>query len=324
MVPAVLSALMVLALAAPAAAVSDRDPAPELAVTQILAPAGAQAAEEEAQGALVGQRYPWLFERTEVDRPDEKTGRQLHVIYLVPAAAPDDRLDELGIIEDSMRSMNVWMKQQTGNQQWRYDTYTFQPAGSPTPVEAVDVTFVASDKVGSQLTGVGAVQAELEAKGFDDPNKRYLSYVASNAGGVCGDAWYPTAPDAAPVDGKYSDIYLYSSAGCRAREYAPNATTPSYTESIAMQEMIHNDGIVPLTAPHDCLVSLLAFGHVCTGPLWAADVVGQGLDPERFDVMYPYVGLPLNEKKLDEDHLDYYRHLLPYKDLEQGLYLETV
>jgi hypothetical protein len=32
----------------------------------------------------------------------------------------------------------------------------------------------------------------------------------------------------------------------------------------------------------------------------------------------------LSEKKLDEDHLDYYRHLAPYKDLGQGLYLETV
>jgi hypothetical protein len=40
--------------------------------------------------------------------------------------------------------------------------------------------------------------------------------------------------------------------------------------------------------------------------------------------MYPYVGLPLNEKMLDADHLDYYRHLAPYRDLEQSLYLETV
>ena len=48
------------------------------------------------------------------------------------------------------------------------------------------------------------------------------------------------------------------------------------------------------------------------------------MDPERFDVMCPYVGLPLNQKQLDADHLDYYRHLAPYKDLEQGLYLETV
>jgi hypothetical protein len=84
-----------------------------------------------------------------------------------------------------------------------------------------------------------------------------------------------------------------------------------------MQEMIHNDGQVTLTAPHDCVVSLLAFGHVCTGPLWASPAT----DPESTDVMFPYVGLPLNEKQLDADNLDYFRHPFPFRDLEDSPYL---
>ena len=317
--------VVLLALVSPASARPADDAVPSMAIAQALAPATFTATASQAElQALAGQRYPYLFPRAETDRPDEVSGRQIHVIYLLPAAMPDEHYDELGVIEDSIRSINVWMRQQTGNQEWIFDTYSFTPPGASEPVSAIDVTFVESDKVGTQLNTVANVQAELIEKGFDNPNKRYLSYVASNAGGVCGDAWYPTAPDAAPVDGQYSDIYLNSSEGCRAREFAPNATTPSYTETIALQEMAHNDGMVPLAAPHDCLVSPLAFGHVCTGPLWAGGGDEAGLDPERFDVMFPYVGLPLSAKKLDEDHLDYYRQAAPYKDLEQSLYLKTV
>ncbi len=299
----------------------------DLVVAQILAPPDADVEDEEESVLIEGQRYPWLFPRTSTDRPDERTGRLVHLVYLVAGGMPDDHYDELGVLEDSARSMNVWMKQQTGNQQWRYDTYTFQAPdadGVMQSVNAVDVTFIQSNKPSASLNGVAKVQAELESLGLNEPNKRYLTYVAANAGGVCGDAWYTYDPTPTEFDGKYSDIYLYSSAGCRAREFAPNATTPSYTETIAMQEMVHNDGMVPMSAPHNCVVSLLAFGHVCTGPLWAGELAGQDIDPERFDVLYPYVGLPLNEKMLDADHLDYYRHLAPYRDLEQSPYLETV
>ncbi|MGH2709579.1 MAG: hypothetical protein ACRDH9_00030 [Actinomycetota bacterium] len=320
-----LACLLMLGVSPSAAARPADDAMPVLAVAQILAsPTPTAAAGDEELAALAGQRYPYLFPRSNTDRPDEVSGRQIHVVYVVPAAMPDDQYDELGVLEDSVRSMNVWMKQQTGNQEWVFDTYTLQPAGSSEPMSAIDVSFLASDKTGTQLSGVADVQAELIAHGFDKPNKRYLSYVASNAGGVCGDAWYPLDQTPTPVDGQYSDIYLYSSEGCRAREFAPNATTPSFTETIAMQEMIHNDAMVPLVAPHDCLVGLLAFGHVCTGPLWAGGGDAGGLDPERFDVMFPYVGLPLSQKTLDADHLDYYRQIAPYKDLEQGLYLRTI
>lgn len=48
------------------------------------------------------------------------------------------------------------------------------------------------------------------------------------------------------------------------------------------------------------------------------------LDPEQVDVMYSYVGLPLNEKLLDRDHDDYFRHLLPHQDLDDSSYLEPV
>jgi hypothetical protein len=325
------SALLAISLAAmplagPAAA-DGSSQRQDLVVTQLVAPPTASELTHGDELDPADQRYPWLFPRTSVDRPDERSGRQLHIVYLVAAGMPDDHYDELGFLEDSVRSMNVWMKQQTGNQQWKFDMHTFtapDAEGVMQSVNAVDVTFIQSNRPSGSLDTLGEVRSELAPRGLNDPNKRYLAYVATNAGNVCGEAYYTYDPTPTAFDGQYSSVYLYSSSGCRAREFAPNATQPSYTESIAMQEMVHNDGMVPMVAPRNCLVSLLAFGHVCTGPLWAGEVAGQDVDPERFDVMYPYVGLPLNQKSLDADHLDYYRHPAPYRDLEQSPYLETV
>lgn len=294
-----------------------------LQIASALARLDAQG-EISADDPLPGQRYPWRIPRTSVDRPDERSGRLLKFVYIVPAGMPDDQFDEKGIMEDSARSMNVWTKAQA-NKQWRLDTFTFQwddpetEEEDPISINAVDVAFIQSTRNSAGLDSVSEVEAELVSLGFNQNNKRYLSYVAANAGGVCGDAWWTLDPSAGAFDGQYSDVYLYSSSGCRARDFAPNATQPYFTETIAMQEMIHNDGAVPMSAPHNCVVSLLAYGHVCTGPL----NVTPTLDPESTDVMFPYVGLPLNQKFLDADRLDYYGHPFPTRDLEQGLYLEN-
>ena len=167
---------------------------------------------------------------------------------------------------------------------------------------------------------MSSVDDELISRGLNQPNKRYLTYVASQSGGVCGDAFWSFIPTQDNFDGKYSDVYLYSSAGCRARDFATSATVPSYSETIAMQEMIHNDGVVPPGAPHGCGPTSLP-AHVCVPAL----ILTPTLDPEYTDVMYPFVGLPLNQKFLDSDNLDYYGTPYPgIRDLDQGQYLETV
>ena len=328
-----LAAVVAVALAVPAGATRPATPVREgLGIARIIAPPSGstvvetQLAEGGSAAAEGDERYPWIYERSATDRPDERTGRQIHVVYLIAAGMPDDRFDERGFLEDSARSMNHWTREETGNLQWRFDTYTFPwddpatPEIDPVPVEGIDVTTIESTRSSSQLNSVDLVEAELISHGLNNPSKRYLSYVAANAGGVCGDAWYNFSPLPDNFDGQYSDIYLYSSSGCRARDFAQSATQPSFTETIAMQEMVHNDAMVPMVAPRNCIVSPLAFGHVCTGALWASP----GLDPESTDVMFPYVGLPLNQKHLDTDHLDYFRHPFPYRDLEQSPYLETV
>ncbi|MDQ4123981.1 MAG: hypothetical protein M3134_00075, partial [Actinomycetota bacterium] len=60
-------------------------------------------------------------------------------------------------------------------------------------------------------------------------------------------------------------------------------------------------------------------GHVCT-----VAIPISSLDPERFDVMYPYAGVPLAEKKLDIGHDDYFRHSLPIEDFVDSPFLRPV
>jgi hypothetical protein len=312
-------AALLLVSGVPAGAVGPA--APEVGVARVLAlPGFDEDAAAEAPVDITSPRYPYALPRAGADRPDAVTGRQIHVVYLVPKDYPDEQLDTLGVIEDSMRSSNLWMKQQTGKQ-WRLDTYTFTwdnpatTAADPINVSAVDVTFIKSTAPSAALDSVGEVESELIKHSLRDDNKRYLSYVASNAGGVCGEAWYPFTGDG---DGQYSTVYLNSVAGCRAKEFAPNATTPSHTETIAIQEMIHNDGMVPIGAPHGC-GPLGIPAHVCTPAALAAPQ----MDPEWTDVMFPFVGLPLSQKFIDKDHLDYYGHPYPLRDLDTSVYLEN-
>lgn len=138
----------------------------------------------------------------------------------IPSDGSDDRLDEFGILEDSVRSQNHWLEEQSGGLRWRLDTFAFerddQPteAGSAVFVEAIDVTFIESSLPGSQLNSAFEVEEELTRHGLAKENKRYLSYVASDAGDLCGDSIYqiPLIPGIA-TDGKYAQVYLDGTPG---------------------------------------------------------------------------------------------------------------
>ena len=341
-VPLLILPVVLVAMAGSAAG-AEGVSAPRIAIAQTLAPPGSpddgdlaaaqsllrierQQENLDPTDPLPGQRYPWRIPRSAVDRPDERTGRLLHFVYVVASNMPDDQFDEKGILEDAARSMNVWTRQQTSpSKQWRLDTFTFHwddpdtEEIEETPIEAVDVTMFRSSRPSGDLADLSNVDDELISRGLNQPNKRYLIYVASNAGGVCGEAFWTYDPRQDNFDGKYSSVYLYSSSGCRARQFAPSPTQPYFSESIAMQEMLHNDGLVPPGAPNGCGPLGIPFGHVCNPALIATPA----LDPNYSDVLYPFVGLPLNQKKLDEDNLDYYKTPYPLiRDLENGLYLE--
>lgn len=260
--------------------------------------------------------------RATADRPDFEAGPQVHVIYLVPGDAADDRLDTNGTLECSLRAQNEWFAEQTNGLEWRFDTFLMETTsgGRSRTVAVPDITFISSPQPAANLDNAGGVSAELAARGFDDPDKRYLTYVESGAGGgACGDAYYPFPEIHAPWSGQYAQVYIDASTGCGTNQFGvPGAG--SLSESVAQQELMHNDGMTPIGAPHSCLNgSPPGFAHVCT-----VAIPIMSLDPERFDIMYPFAGVPLSQKRLDIGHDDYYRHGLPYEDVGNSPFLRAV
>ncbi|HEX9824000.1 MAG TPA: hypothetical protein VGB51_06355, partial [Actinomycetota bacterium] len=75
-----LAAVVAVALAVPAGATRPATPVREgLGIARILAPPSGSTF-VETQLAEGDERYPWIYERSATDRPDERTGRQIHVV----------------------------------------------------------------------------------------------------------------------------------------------------------------------------------------------------------------------------------------------------
>jgi hypothetical protein len=81
-----------------------------------------------------------LQTRTTVDRPDDVTGHQIHLVYVVPKGSGDSNLDLSGHISAWTRSANSWLKFQVGKE-FIYDTYQGE----------IDITFLQSSYTVSEL-----------------------------------------------------------------------------------------------------------------------------------------------------------------------------
>lgn len=259
--------------------------------------------------------------RSTHDRRDDFRGRIVHIVYLVPADSPDQGLDR-DALQCSVTAWARWFTEASGGLMWRLDTY--RPGGSRGRAK-IDITFVRSASTGGELLTSTAVEDALRRAGLDDPQKLYLSYVAADAGNLCGSGRYPLAELSEPTNpfgghGRYAQVYLLSDPGCRATEFGvPGA--PLWVEATAMQEMLHTEGVTPAGAPHSCTGLEPLPTHVCTPGVGLTEVAGLSLDPERIDVMFPFASMPLAEKVLDRGNDDYFRHPLPLRDLANSPYV---
>lgn len=319
----VAGSMALLALIPGGASASNRSPAFRLIPTLAMPGVSAHST-TNSSAATASDAGPFCsaVQRSTTDRPDTHQGRLVHVVYMLASGATDDHLDIDGTLACSVAAQNEWLRAQT-QLEWRWDTAivdTSSPTDPNSRVETIDVTFVQSSQPASALDSGGEVMAELKIRGFDDANKRYLTYVAAgNTSGICGDAFYPLTRNFQEGDGQFAQVYLDSVEGCGARDFGVPATGGGLSEAIAQQELMHNDGITPIGAPHTCMNAGLPYAHVCTGPLFVLPDV----DPEGVDVMFPYVYYPLREKVVDRDHDDYFRHDLPLAALEDSPYLQA-
>jgi hypothetical protein len=263
--------------------------------------------------AVKGGAKPAQGRATE-DRPDAVLGSQLHAIYFVPSDGVDEALDSNGVLDNAVASMNLWLDGQTGGRHLRLDTFVDRKTGV-----RLDISFVRGNRTNAEYAADGtfeAVTTELEERGWtaSPALKRYLVYYAGPAenGNVCGTAFLPIIGDFA----QWSVVFLDANPGCGARDFGTPATGAGMSEAIALQELVHNEGIAPLLAPHQCW----AFSfHICTA---AAGAILDTLDPEAVDVMFPFVTFRLRDKGLDPGREDYFEHPFVHRDFADSPFLE--
>lgn len=246
---------------------------------------------------------------SEVDATDANIERW-QVIYFVPKNACDEQLDirptltTKSTLEKSINSLNAWLVRE-GSRPMRIDH---------TPAGYMDIVFLRGNK--TSYADIDDISAELSSRGYAKSFERYIIFAATKSSAsdaICGEAYWP---------GEYAVTYLNSTAACGTRGFGNGTISGAGTsEVVTGQEALHNEGVVYLVAPHQCVIGLsiplpTGIGHVCTPGLWLTP----SLDPEGKDIMYPYVfGQKLSAKQLDPGHDDYFKTPL-IEDLDESGY----
>jgi hypothetical protein len=218
------------------------------------------------------------------DQPDDRTGKQIHLVYAIPSDGTDNQLDVDGTIAGSVASAQSWLTAQTGGRKLRLDTADGEP----------DITFFQLSRTEEDIEGEGAfvrdaIEAELDAAGFNDPNKIYAVHYDGTSTHSCGGgAWPPTLP------GNVSALYLHGlptgPIPCDTNSFAGESDPPGYWEYGWIHEILHTLGFVAACAPNEHLN-----GHV-TSP--TNDLMYAGTEP--WDLSGDVV--------LDDGNDDYYAH----------------
>ena len=174
--------------------------------------------------------------RSGVDRPDEVTGPQVHVIYVLPRQTPDRELD-IGLgIANSVAAFQGWLRRASGLE-IRFDRYE----------GVLDVSFFELSRSDSEMRSLGPyivteIESELAAAGQIRQDKRYLVYYDGSSTSVCGGAAWPPA-----VSGQTAAMYLRA---CDAGPLAARPDAPGYWEFAALHDLVHTLGVVSTDAPH--------------------------------------------------------------------------
>jgi hypothetical protein len=190
--------------------------------------------------------------RATVDRADEVTGNQVHVVYAIPSDGADRQLDINGTLTNTVGSFQTWLAGQTSGRRLRFDTF----GGT------LDITFVRLTRTNAQMTGYGVfardtIEKDLTAAGFTVATKIYATYFDGGNSFACGGGpWPPLLP------GRVAALYLHGTPagapGCDTNPFAASPTaTPGYIDYAMLHEIMHAMGFVSFGAPHHVLS-----GHV--------------------------------------------------------------
>lgn len=191
--------------------------------------------------------------RSSSDRPDERSGEQIHVMYVLPSDGADRALDTDGTIAASVKNWQTWLQGQTGGRGLFLDTAQAE----------LDITFARLPQTDAQYAGNGAyirdaIERDLHAAGFDAPGKIYLVYYDGSSTVACGGgAWPPT------LVGNVAAVYTRATYGQGSLCYTPSRSLAGiqHMDYAAVHEVMHTIGIVPACARHQT-----RSGHVSDSP----------------------------------------------------------
>lgn len=222
--------------------------------------------------------------RSAADRPDDASGPQIHLVYVLPADGSDESLDTNGRIARSATTWQSWLSAQTGGRTLRIDSFN----GAP------DITFVRIADTDAQMRARdpyirNVLESRLITLGFTKADTIYAVYYGGSSGYSCGGgAWPPL------LTGTVAALYLKGeppgSPACATHQLGVSPGVPGYLEYGMLHEIIHTLGVVAECAPHHTRA-----GHTSDDP---RDLMYSGDQPWGI-----YEGL-----RLDIGRDDYYGH----------------
>lgn len=241
--------------------------------------------------------------RQTADQPDDTTGYQIHVLYVLPSDRTDRELDTNGTIATSVSAWENWLCNQTKGKAMRLDTYK----GS------LDITYVrlsvgenaiarGSDLPSSFYTGstpknqyaADAIGIRLKAMGFIQPKKLYAIYYDGINNYACGQG-------SDSIHAAF--IYMHGdnppSTACNVYRFATDPARPKSFDAVLMHELIHALGFVPKCAPHNTRDYNKDYQHATDDP---SDIMSTTTTTWWGD---PTKGV------LDYNHDDYYEANIP-------------
>jgi hypothetical protein len=185
-----------------------------------------------------------VIARHTFDLPDDFIGQQIHLIYVLPADAPDRELDTNGVIRTSVGAWQRWLADQTGGRTLRVDTYHGE----------LDISFYRLSRPDIDLRAYreyvrDEIEAELIEAGQAEPDKILAVYYDGINDTAC-------ASSASPPEkpGILAAVYLNGlpdgAAPCAANPFAPTIDQPGYLEFAMLHEILHAIGFVPACAPN--------------------------------------------------------------------------
>lgn len=262
---------------------------------------GALVAAPPATAAVAPVRWCGA-DRATTDRLNDRAGgRQVHVIYAIPADG-EDRFGALAsALTTDVASIDAWWRGQDPERAPRFDLFEFP--GCDSRFGRLDLSFVRLLQPSSFFAQPNEFELVADALGnapfeFNDVRKKYLVFYDGlgrpDEEDICG-----TAAGEPLEGGRFSYAVIFLRAGCQTE-----LGTGRGNAVVAAHELLHMLGALPIGAPHACPGD---DGHPC--------------DDDR-DLLWRFLLRPaLDDTILDVGRDDYYGHSGPWFDLQDSAWL---